>query len=183
MDCFTGFFFPVSSNQRIKRQGHLRVNLKKASSSNSDVILGLTVLFCEEIPENGKITDSSCTRKQIINNLQLKCGSGKLRQNQNRKCSLYRPFECGEKETCLQVGQSGEGKCQCRKGFVRDDDGTCLTIKVQPLEISTRSSEPKANETVVSDSTKDRKSSVTCKVFFRMQNLIHSFLNFFQPPH
>ncbi len=118
---------------------------------------------CENIPENEKIVGSSCTQKQIINNLQLKCGKEKLRQHQNKICSLYRPFECGEKETCSQVGQSDEGECQCITGFTRDDSGICfITIKNPPPEISTLSSEPKVNETIVSDSTKDRKSFVTC---------------------
>ena len=112
---------------------------------------------CEGFPENVKITNSSCTQKQIINNWHLNCGKEKFRQHQNKICSLYRLFECGEKETCSQVGQSDEGECQCLKGFTRDDSGICFTIKVPPLEMSTLSSETRANETVVTDSTKDRK--------------------------
>ncbi|EFX74458.1 hypothetical protein DAPPUDRAFT_108918, partial [Daphnia pulex] len=151
-----GYFFPVSSSQKIKRQGYLKVNLKKSSSSSNSVVLSLILMGCENIPENEKIVGSSCTQKQIINNLQLECGKGKLRQHQNKICSLHRPFECGEKETCSQVGQSDEGECRCITGFTRDDSGICSTVKNPPgLEVSTLSSEPKANETIVSDSTKD----------------------------
>ncbi len=142
----TGYFFPSSSNQTIQRQGYLKASLQKSSKPNS-VILDLTIKGCENIPEGKNYP--SCTEKQIVSNQQISCGTRKF-LDQQRICFLYRPFECGVKETCSQLGQSNKGECVCLEGFARDSNGIC-SIPV-PALISTASPRH-ANETT--EPTKD----------------------------
>ncbi|KAI9564344.1 hypothetical protein GHT06_008082 [Daphnia sinensis] len=146
-----GYFFPTSQNQAIQRQGYLKVSLKKSSERDSFVLLSLTLKGCENIKENQGI-DKSCTEKQIINNQQLACGKRKS-NNQQKLCSLFRPFECSGKETCSQIDKSENGECQCVKGYARDEDGTCSKIKAQPQVSTASPGRQESNET--SESTKD----------------------------
>ncbi|XP_057371033.1 uncharacterized protein LOC130692000 [Daphnia carinata] len=148
-----GYFFPASQNHTIQRQGYLKVSLKKSTERDSFVLLGLTLKGCENIQENQGI-DYSCTQKQIINNQQLACGKGKL-NNQQKFCSLFRPFECGEKETCSQIDKSNHGECQCFKGYARDEDGTCSKIITHPQVSTASPTKQESNERDVSESTKD----------------------------
>ena len=129
VSCITiGYFFPASSNQTIQRQGFLKVSLQKTSKPSVGIILGLTLNGCENVP--GKISHS-CTEKQIINKKAISCGTGKF-LSQPKICSLYRPFECGVNETCLQIDQS-KGKCVCLGGLARDSNGICSAVLVPVL--------------------------------------------------
>lgn len=166
-----GYFFPPTSNQSTKKQGYLKVNLKKVSSSSS-VILDFTLKGCEHGLENQETYP--CSQKQIINNQQLACGVQKFRDR--RKCSIYRPFDCGMKETCLQMNQSNIGECVCLQGLERDSNNECSMID-ENLVVSTISS--LVNETTEQVSTEqDRKSYHTLKYFHQILvhfvNIIHS---------
>ena len=127
----TGYFLPAANN-KTQRQGYLKAELKKSTTSNN-VILGLMLKGCDPSrSERTSPTGDSCILKQILRNQELSCDA------LPRTCSLSVPFQCAETETCSQTDQE-LGECLCRPGLIRQSNGTCsldtlsTTTKPNPM--------------------------------------------------
>lgn len=145
--------------------------MEKLPSSNS-VTLSMLLKGCENSTENEK-ADSLCIQKQIVNNQQLVCGTQKFLDR--KKCTIYRPFECAERnETCVQIGQSNEGECNCLEGLSRDANNVCS--EKEPSVSSTASASIADNTTVptVPDLTEKDCEFLEYKLSFGYLNLISS---------
>jgi len=116
----TSAVLPSSETESIKGRLEVQIHMDKdAQIMKMGLIIkaciNATCLFTRKVFDGTEVPVPQC--------------SNQITTESDDLCSINELFSCGENQICVQLeADQNMGECQCKQGFDKQDDGTCLSL-------------------------------------------------------
>lgn len=119
---------PSSETESIKGRLEVQIHMNKTTHIMKmglviKACINATCLFSRKVFDGTEVPVPPCTN-------HITTEEHKSTEDLTEYCNINELFSCGEHQVCIQLSSDDTaGQCQCKQGYDKQDDGTCLSLE------------------------------------------------------